>query len=479
MRSSAWAPPRWRPLSARPIEQKLARDAAPPQVDGEIEGARSAASSSPAGPAFRQILRNRPCRRSSSPMRTPDGSSDQRGTLSSSRVPSNRPPATRTSAEAPKADGRGALSSARRRRPCGRRRRAQRAGRSRATWRRPARRRPARAQRTALRAPPRRMSTGRERGRRPRAAPPQGRSPGRARAPGCRSPRAGPRGQKVRGPLPARARGPVRLSPETAAGLMASRCPVPFVSLPERGPPQLRGCQSPGIARRSPPTSGVHGCSPSRSEARRCSPIPSTSFSWSRLAIPPWASRYSMIRSKVGPIPSSSSSSSAVAREAQLDARAADAGRVGRASRVPPERSPGDPARDGHHHLLPVGHPSREVDRRELRARQWSARPLQRLRNARVRSEAVQAGSSHRARHVDEHAVARSRSPDPAGRAPALGPPPSSFTGGGAAPPPRPAAGPPRGSQAPAATTQMKIVPVNLRAPGDGLKTRVTRGCRV
>ena len=59
-----------------------------------------------------------------------------------------------------------------------------------------------------------------------------------------------------------------------------------------------------------------HGCSASRSVARRFSPMPSTCASSSIEPKPPWASRYSMIRfASVGPMPSTSSSCSGVALE--------------------------------------------------------------------------------------------------------------------------------------------------------------------
>ena len=125
MRSRTCAmPPRRRPVAralsrrsspAMPRRRRYAAKSKEPPVAEAllVRGPPSPDPPSPVPPSPGRPLpnaRRRPRSRNSSPTRTPGGSRVQRGTRSSSRAPSRRPPVTPTSAELPNADGRGGVS---------------------------------------------------------------------------------------------------------------------------------------------------------------------------------------------------------------------------------------------------------------------------------------------------------------------------------------------------------------------------------
>ena len=137
----------------------------------------------------------------------------------------------------------------------------------------------------------------------------------------------------------------------------------------------------------------AHGWSSSFRASRRFSPIPSTCPSSSIDRSPPCSVRYSTMRSAiVSPMPSSSSRSAAVA-VARL---------IGPCPRRC--RGSGRSDARWHHHLLPVPERGRQVDRRQVRppARHPPARATAAATRAPSR-KAVYAGPPHRPGHVHEH----------------------------------------------------------------------------
>ena len=149
------------------------------------------------------------------------------------------------------------------------------------------------------------------------------------------------------------------------------------------------------------------GTSASRRVARRSSPIPSTSWSWSIERTLPFSSRYSMIAAaSTGPIPSTDASScSGVAWARLIGAASAPAAPVAVAGRGGPGRAGRRGRRDlaapRHHHLLTVLELRGQVHARQLGPGGGAAGPVDRRAHPGAARHAVQPFLPHGPRDVD------------------------------------------------------------------------------